>query len=193
VTLPKLTPAGTTEICGCTPVPESEIVAGELLALPTTDTLPNTLPAAVGANPTLSETLCPAARLSGNDKPLTLKPAPVTFSCERLTVLLPEFVRATVCAPLVLPTITFPKLKLFVLVESKYVGLGDDGGAMPVPESGTVSMPPEVRLSAKERVPEKLFTESAWKTTWKDALCPDAKVTGRAGPAKINSGKSLDA
>ncbi len=191
--MPKLTPAGTTEICGCTPVPESEIVAGELLALLTTDTLPNTFPAAVGPNPTLSETLCPTARLSGDDKPLTLKPAPVTFTCERLTVPLPEFIRATVCAPLALPTITFPKLKLFVLVKSRYVTVGDGAAAIPVPESGTVSMPLEVRLSAKERVPEKLFTESGWKTTWKDALWPDAKVTGKAGPAKINSGELLDA
>jgi hypothetical protein len=174
-------------------MPESEIVAGELLALLTTDTLPSTLPAAVGANPTFRATLCPAARLSGNDKPLTVKPAPVTFTCERLTVLFPEFVRTTVCAPLVLPTITFPKLKLFVLVESRYVTVGDGAAAMPVPESGTVSMPPEVRLSAKERVPEKLFTESGWKTTWKDALWPDAKVTGKTGPAKINSGELLDA
>jgi len=59
------------------PVPESEIVAGELVALLTTDTLPATLPATVGASPIFSETLCPAARLSGSEKPLKVKPAPV--------------------------------------------------------------------------------------------------------------------
>jgi len=111
--------AGKTEICGCTPAPERVIVAGELVALLTTDTLPATLPAAVGANPTLSEAFCPAARLSGKEIPLTLKPAPVTFTWETLTALFPEFVRATVCAPPVLPTSTFPKLKLLVLVESR--------------------------------------------------------------------------
>ena len=100
MTLLKLTLVGTTDICGCIPAPESEIVAGELVALLTTDTLPDTLPATVGANPTLSEALCPAARLSGNGIPLTLKPAPVTLTCEMITVLFPELVRATVCVPL---------------------------------------------------------------------------------------------
>src|SRR5437879_8922588 len=152
--------AGKTEICGCTPAPESEIVAGEFVALLTTDTLPTTLPAAAGTKPTFNEALCPAARLSGNERPPALKPAPVTFTCEMVTAVLPEFIRATVCAVLGLPTNTFPKLKLLVLVESRYVWIGGAWGAMPVPDSGTVITPPDVRLSAKDRFPEKLFAES---------------------------------
>jgi len=163
VTLLKLTLVGTTDICGCIPAPESEIVAGELVALLTTDTLPDTLPATVGANPTLSEALCPAARLTGNGIPLTLKPAPVTLTCEMITVLFPELVRATVCVPLALPTITFPKLKLLALVESRYVWIGAGGGAAPVPETKTVLLAPE--RVAKERLPEKLLAESGLKTT----------------------------
>ncbi len=95
VTLPKLALAGTTEICGSTPAPESAIVAGELVALLSTDTLPVTLPVAVGAKATFSEALCPAARVNGRVIPLTLNPAPATFTCEMLTLLLPVLLSLT--------------------------------------------------------------------------------------------------
>lgn len=48
VTLPKLTLAGMTEICGCTPLPLREIVTGELVALLTTLMLPRAAPTLVG-------------------------------------------------------------------------------------------------------------------------------------------------
>ena len=50
VMLPKLTLDGVAEICGCTPAPLKEIVAGELVAVLTTLTLPETAPAVAGAN-----------------------------------------------------------------------------------------------------------------------------------------------
>lgn len=56
-TLPKLMLEGMTEICGCTPVPLKEIVAGELVALLTTLTLPATAPTDDGANFAVSERL----------------------------------------------------------------------------------------------------------------------------------------
>src|SRR2546425_9772039 len=49
-TLPKLTLGGVTESCGCTPVPLRAMVLGELGALLTSETLPDTLPVAVGGN-----------------------------------------------------------------------------------------------------------------------------------------------
>jgi len=52
-TLPKLTLVGVMESCGWTPVALSAMVVGEFGALLTSDTLPVTLPAAVGANRTL--------------------------------------------------------------------------------------------------------------------------------------------
>ncbi len=64
---------------------------------------------------------------------------------------------------------------------------------MPVPETGMVFIPPDVRLSAKERLPEKLVAESGRKTTWNDALCPAANMRGKEGPVKMNSGKLLAA
>jgi len=55
-TFPKLTLAGLDASVPCTAVPLKPIVAGELVALLATDTLPVTLPAAVGANATFRVT-----------------------------------------------------------------------------------------------------------------------------------------
>jgi hypothetical protein len=80
VTFPKLTLPGTTAISGCTPVPLSEIVAGELVAVLTTVMLPVALPAAAGAKLAASERLCPAARVTPPAKPVTLNPVPVEIT-----------------------------------------------------------------------------------------------------------------
>src|SRR5258708_24562522 len=73
VTLPKLALAGTTEICGSTPAPESAIVAGELVALLSTDTLPVTLPVAGwGTAPiTGGDFPAPKGKCSGRPPPPT--------------------------------------------------------------------------------------------------------------------------
>jgi len=94
VTLPKLTLAGITEICGCTPLPLSEIVVGELVALLIKLRLPVALPAVAGAKLTVSEKLWPAARVTAPVKPLRVNPAPVMATCERLTLAVPMFVSA---------------------------------------------------------------------------------------------------
>ena len=94
VTLPKLTLAGITEICGCTPLPLSEIAVGELVALLAKLRLPVALPAVAGAKLTLSERLWPAARVTAPVKPLTVNPDPVMVTCERLTLAVPVFVSA---------------------------------------------------------------------------------------------------
>lgn len=62
---------------------------------------------------------------------------------------------------------------------------------MPVPETGTVLIRPEVRSSAKESAPENVVLESGRNTTWNDALCPGASVSGKEGPVKVNSVKLL--
>jgi hypothetical protein len=76
VTLPKPTLDGMTEICGCTPVPLREIVAGELVALLTTLILPATVPVAAGEKLAVSERLWPAARVTPPANPVTLNPVP---------------------------------------------------------------------------------------------------------------------
>jgi hypothetical protein len=62
------------------------MVVGVLEALLTSDTLPLTLPATVGANFTWNVALCPAAMVVGNVSPLTLNPAPVTFAWLMVTL-----------------------------------------------------------------------------------------------------------
>jgi len=59
-----------------TPVPESEIVAGEPLALLARVTFPVTLPVPVGANFTENELFCPGVKVNGVEMPLRLNPAP---------------------------------------------------------------------------------------------------------------------
>jgi hypothetical protein len=108
VTFPKLTEAGVTEICDCTPVPLSAMVAGELVALLVTVTPPLKLPLAVGANATSNEVDCPALNVMG-DSPLTVNPLPVTLSFDTETLPVPVFVRVTVFVVLV-PAATLPKL-----------------------------------------------------------------------------------
>ncbi len=117
--MPKLRLAGVTAICGWTPVPLSEIVAGELEALLTTLRLPVALSAEAGAKLTVSVRLWPAARVMAPGKPLTVNPAPVMAACEMLTPAVPVFVSAIVFEA-ELPTRVLPKLRLPALAESKY-------------------------------------------------------------------------
>jgi hypothetical protein len=85
-TLPKLTVAGTTEICGVMPTPLKATVKLGLLALLVTVTLPVTVPMAVGVKVTLKEAWLPLAKLRGTVIPVAEKPVPVTaiFEIERV-------------------------------------------------------------------------------------------------------------
>ena len=80
VTLPKLRLEGLAERSKLTPVPDRETVAGELVALLTTDKLAVALPVAVGAKVTLKVVVWPAVRVKGKEIPLVLKPDPVTVA-----------------------------------------------------------------------------------------------------------------
>jgi len=172
LTLPKLTLAGLTEICDCTPVPLSEIVAGELVALLTTLRLPVAFPALAGAKLAVSVRLWPVARVVAPEKPLTVNPAPLRATCETRTLPVPVFVSTIVCEA-ELPTGVLPKLKLLALVESRYVeepGGGVDDVAIPVPETEIREMPPVLRYVLSVMLPLKLLAAFGSNTTWKDVL-----------------------
>src|SRR5437879_13152789 len=77
-TLPKLTLGGVTESCGCTPVPLRAMVLGELGALLTSETLPDTLPVAGGANCTLKVLDCPGGRVRGDRRRVVQEACPGT-------------------------------------------------------------------------------------------------------------------
>ena len=99
-----------------TPLPLRAICADEFAALLVTDKLPLTEPVALGAKFTVNVVLCPAPKLNGV-RPLVVKPAPVTVSPETFTLELPVLVNVTVWL-LLLPTFTFPKLRLAGLAVS---------------------------------------------------------------------------
>src|SRR5258707_13234044 len=88
---------------------------GALLVM---ETLPVALPVGGGANCPLNGFFCPAASVSGTDKPVMLKPVPEVLAAEIVTLAVPELLNVKVCVPLP-PTSTLPKLKLEGLGESR--------------------------------------------------------------------------
>src|SRR5579863_3608200 len=84
--------------------------SGEFVALLATETLPVTLPAAAGAKVAVKVAACPGVRMSPEETPVALKPAPETVTFEIVTLELPAFVSVT-DRVLLLDTFTLPKLK----------------------------------------------------------------------------------
>jgi len=80
VTLPNATVDGEAESSRVTPVPDRDTVAGELVALLVIEMLPVALPIVVGVKAALKLVLCPSDKVSGNVRPLVLKPVPVTVA-----------------------------------------------------------------------------------------------------------------
>ena len=106
-------------VADVTPVPDSEMLDGELVALLLTVMLPLADPFADGANVEVSVVVCPGARMIPLAL-LELKPAPATRTCEMVTLEFPAFVRVTFCVPL-LDTFTLPKPKALELELSNKV------------------------------------------------------------------------
>jgi hypothetical protein len=96
-------------LTAATPVPDSVMESGELVALLATDTLPVALPAAAGVNVAVKVAVCPGVRISPDETPEALKPAPEIVTFEIVIVEFPAFVSVTFCVPL-LDTVTLPKL-----------------------------------------------------------------------------------
>ena len=106
-------------VAAVTPVPDSEMLDGELVALLLTVMLPLADPFADGANVEVSVVVCPGARMIPLAL-LELKPAPATSTCEIVTLEFPVFVSVTFCVPL-LDTFTLPKFKALELELSNNV------------------------------------------------------------------------
>lgn len=71
---------------GWRPKPESDIVAGEFVALVVTVPLPVALPVAAGAKITCRVAVCPGVRMSPAGTPPALKPGPETLTLEMVTL-----------------------------------------------------------------------------------------------------------
>ncbi len=90
-------------------MPDNATESGEFVALLATDTLPVALPAADGENVAVSVAVCPGVRISPEETPEALKPAPETETLEIVMLEFPALVSVTFCVPL-LDTLTLPKL-----------------------------------------------------------------------------------
>lgn len=97
--------------------------------------LPLAAPAAVGANCTVNDALCPAFKVTGTVRPLKLNPLPLAVAAEMVTLLPPEFVRVPE-REFDVPVCTLPKLKL--------EGFGDSWPwVTPVPDKAIVRLETE--------------------------------------------------
>ena len=79
-TEPKVRTDGVALSCPCTPVPDSEITAGEPGASLMIEIAPLVEPAEVGAKVALTEELLPALMVSGRLAPLTPNPEPLAVN-----------------------------------------------------------------------------------------------------------------
>ena len=157
------------------PVPLSAIVSGEPGALLVMEAVPLALPVAEGANCAVKVVFCPAASVSGRDKPLMLKPVPEALAAERVTLAVPELVNVTVCDPL-LPTRTFPKLTL--------AGLAVSCPCVPVPLRAIVRVGLDASL-VSVMLPEAFPAAAGANCAVKVVLCPAARVSGVASPLAL--------
>ena len=141
---------------------------------------PVAAPAIAGAKVACNAADCPAGKVKGTATPLTLKPAPLTASCEIFTSLLPEFFRVT--AWVLLPsTKTLPYLRLVVLKESCEAILPE------LPLSFTLVEPPPREVMALS-VPEIVPVVELLNATLNCADWPGASVNGVAMPASRKFG-----
>lgn len=99
-------------------MPDREIEAGELVALLVTLIPPDTLPATAGAKTTFSVTDWFGVKVVPALSPLALNLAPVGVTLAIVTFEFPSLVKVTLNV-LLLPSFTFPKLKLVGLAPSR--------------------------------------------------------------------------
>jgi hypothetical protein len=167
-------------LCGvlATPEPESEIVTGDPAALLTTVTAPFKLPAVVGENSTPKVRLCEGVRVTGVPAPLRAKLEPVNDICEIVTLALPMFDMETLWVedP---PSLTLPKLKLFVLKESVCVD------ARPVPLSA-IAVGELGALLTIDALPETEPAEAGENCRLNVLDCPGPNTMGKFSEPVLN-------
>jgi hypothetical protein len=179
VTLPKLSAVGLTlnwPIVAI-PVPESDSVAEELLALLANEIAPETAPLLCGVKATLTGTLCPAAIVSGNDAPLIVN-WPLLLTADEIVTLAPLALNAVESVP-VDPTLTLPKLSAAGLM------LNCPITAVPVPNNDSVAEE-SLALLANEIAPEIAPLLCGVKAMLTGMLCPTVIVIGNVAPLITN-------
>jgi hypothetical protein len=155
------------------------MLAGELLASLTIEILPLALPVLAGANTTLRDALFPAARVNGRERPLTLKPVPLTLALETVTLVLPVLFRVA-ARVLLLPTATLPKSMMVGLTVSRPADI------TPLPVSDTLAGE-LLALLTTEILPVALPAVVGAKVTLKVVLWPAATVSGTESPVMLKA------
>jgi len=159
------------------PLPDAEIVAGELLALLTTVTVPEKLPDETGRNVSSRVADCPGVRISPAETPLAEYPAPETPTFEMVTFEFPELVSVTPSL-LLFPIATEPKFKVEVDMVRRALA------AMPVPLTATRSGVAEASLTM-ETPPESAPADLGANTTSREVRLPGAIVSGNETPVTV--------
>jgi hypothetical protein len=127
-----------------------------------TEALPVKLPAADGAKRTLKDALEPAATVTGEDIPETLKPVPEAVTEETVRLAVPVLLRVTVFEVL-LPEFTLPKETL--------VGEAEIAPCVASPLTGMTSALPEALLTT-DMLPVAVPAVVGVKTTLKAVASP---------------------
>jgi len=161
-----------------TPVPANETTAGELVAVLTTSTLPETVPAAAGAKVAVKLVVWPAVRVRGSESPLMLNPGPVTVACETVTLPVPVLVRVMFWL-LLPPTVTFPQFRLAGVALSRNV--------TPVPASETTAGE-LVAVLTTVTLPEAVPAAAGTNVAVKLVLWPAFRLRGSESPLMLNPG-----
>jgi hypothetical protein len=181
-TLPKLIDVGEIESCGVVldvPVPLSAITVGVFEASLANEMFCEAAPLVFGAKLSEKAALCPAARVSGYDRPLMENGALMEGAEERVT-LAPAAVRVADLVRL-LPTITLPKFIDVGEIESSPCGVS----VVPVPLRAMFKF----ELLASDRIamlPLEAAADFGANATVKVTLCPAARVAGKVRPVTLN-------
>ena len=157
------------------------MVRGELVALLVTVTEPGALPAADGANATVSVAVSKGFSVAGALKPVTEYPVPLAVTAETFTAAFPVLVIAT-CLLVLLPVATVPKLTLAGLALNCPMAAAD-----PVPVSGTLSVGLLGSLLVMVTLPLAVPADVGEKVTVACTDWPALIVTGVAIPVIPNS------
>src|SRR5215469_13443256 len=139
--------------------------------------IPETFSSLFGPKTKFIVWLCPAARVTGSEKPLVLVSVALTTTWEIVRLELPLFVSVTALA-LEFPALTLPKLRL--------VGLADKvtEAATPVPVNDTVAGEFGALLEMVTD-PARFPAVVGAKTALNVVLAPAAKVFGVASPLTL--------
>jgi hypothetical protein len=168
-------------VAGVTPLPLTPIVVGELLALLANVIVPLAFPAVVGAKPTLTDTLCPAARLIGSVGPAAVNAPVDALSEESVTAVPPVFVTETVWE-VVLPTLTFPRLTDAGLA---VIAPGVEA-EVPMPLTA-MAVGALLALLPTVIVPLAFPAPVGVNATRKETVCPGIMFIGSEGPLAVNA------